>query len=275
MFRLRERELQKLLTPGKKAQRKKKEKQQNSTISATSFLIPTKTVQKKIKKKAENNNALLFLLCCPLWHCLLQLPRSCAGCTWKPPCLAIGASGQKSRWPTPTPATAPAPSTFILHLFSAASAAAAALLPSTALATRRISVIRGVLCAVQELFSSLHAKKKMRKLTAAFPTCRRQPCAYWKPALSWHIEHIEVNYWWAQSSYLHRQQLHFPVVFLKLYFMYLFVYIDHILISRLAAAEKQMPRSHFANLLKQCAISFMAVSFSFRFLAFFPIMRFH
>lgn len=177
MFRLRERELQKLLTPGKKAQRKKRKTTKQHNLSHILFNTNKKCTKKDLKK-AENNNALLFLLCCPLWLCLLQLPRSCAGCTWKPPCLAIGASGQKSRWPTPTPATAPAPSTFILHLFSAASAAAAALLPSTALATRRISVIRGVLCAVQELFSSLHAKKKMRKLTAAFPTCRRQPCAY-------------------------------------------------------------------------------------------------
>lgn len=177
---------------------------------------------KKRLKKAENkNNALLFLLCCPLCRCLLQLPRSCAGCTWKPPCLAIGASGQKSRWPTPTPtpATAPAPSTFILHLFSAA---AAALLPSTALATRRISVIRGVLCAVQELFSSLQAKKKMQKLTAAFPTCRRQPSAY-----CWHIEHIEVNYSWTQSSYLHRQQLHLPAVSLNIYYIYSCMYTAH------------------------------------------------
>lgn len=62
MFRLRERELQKLLTPGKKAQRKKKEKQQNSTTSATSFLIPTKTVQKKIKKEQKITTHCSF--CC-------------------------------------------------------------------------------------------------------------------------------------------------------------------------------------------------------------------
>lgn len=49
MFRLRERELQKLLTPGKKGAAEKKK----NTISATSFLIPTKTVQKKYWKKQK------------------------------------------------------------------------------------------------------------------------------------------------------------------------------------------------------------------------------
>lgn len=115
MFRLRERELQKLLTPGKGSSEKKYTTKKHN-LSHILFNTNKNSAKKrgggKIKKEAENNNALLSLPACLLQLLLRRLHLKAALFGHR------GASGQKSRWPTPTPSSNPNPIAIAIYIYS-------------------------------------------------------------------------------------------------------------------------------------------------------------